>query len=100
MSKMHGLELLEQTSALRVMVYLLKNDHSTVSEILSKGDFSQTSLYNALRKLKDAGLIEERLEETFPRRRLISLTKVGNEVAKKLEEIECILKKDNGTLNR
>ncbi len=55
---------------------------------MNKGDFSQTSLYNALRKLKDAGLIEEKMEATFPRRRLISLTEKGMTVAKKLEEIE------------
>lgn len=83
--------MLEQTSACRVLVYLLKNDGSTVSDILNKGDFSQTSLYNALRKLKDAGLIEEKLEETFPRRRLISLTDKGRSVAEKLEEIERVL---------
>ncbi|MEM2079418.1 MAG: helix-turn-helix transcriptional regulator [Nitrososphaerota archaeon] len=88
---MKGLELLEQTSACRVLVYLSKNDKCTVSDILNKGDFSQTSLYNALRKLKDAGLIQEELEKEFPRRRLISLTDKGRKVAEKLEEIEQIL---------
>ena len=85
---MNGLELLEQTSACRALVYLLKNNRSTISEILNKGDFSQTSLYNALRKLRDAGLIQEELEQEFPRRRLISLTEKGKKVAEKLEEIE------------
>lgn len=85
---MHSLEILEQTSACRVLVYLLNNPSVPVSEVMNKGDFSQTSLYNALRKLKDAGLIEEKMEATFPRRRLISLTEKGMTVAKKLEEIE------------
>lgn len=89
---MAGLDLLEQTSACRVLVYLLKSKSSTVSDILNKGNFSQTSLYNALRKLKDAGLIQEELEQEFPRRRLISLTEKGRKVAEKLEEIEGILK--------
>ncbi|MCX8181648.1 MAG: helix-turn-helix transcriptional regulator [Candidatus Methanomethyliaceae archaeon] len=85
---MKSLELLEQTSACRVLVYLSRNNKSAVSDILNKGDFSQTSLYNALRKLKDAGLIQEELENEFPRRRLISLTEKGRKVAEKLEEIE------------
>lgn len=88
---MNGLDLLEQKSACRVLVYLLENDSSTISDILNKGDFSQTSLYNALRKLKDADLIQEELEKEFPRRRLISLTEKGKKVAEKLEEIEKLL---------
>ncbi|MBC7113208.1 MAG: winged helix-turn-helix transcriptional regulator [Candidatus Methanomethyliales bacterium] len=83
--------MLEQKSACRVLVYLLENDSSTISDILNKGDFSQTSLYNALRKLKDADLIQEELEKEFPRRRLISLTEKGKKVAEKLEEIEKLL---------
>jgi DNA-binding MarR family transcriptional regulator len=38
--------------------------------------------------LRDAGLIQEELEETFPRRRLISLTKKERKVVEKLEENE------------
>jgi len=38
------------------------------------------------------GLIQEEFEETFPRRRLISLTEKGKKVAEKLEEIENMIK--------
>ncbi|MEN3026074.1 MAG: MarR family transcriptional regulator [Candidatus Methanosuratincola petrocarbonis] len=85
------LEILEQTSACQVLVFILNNGPAPVSEIIRKGGLSQTSLYNALRKLKDAGLIEEKFEEDFPRRRLISLTEKGMKVAEKLEEIERLL---------
>ncbi len=69
------------------MVILLKEAYP-VSEIIRKVGASQQAVYNALRKLKDAGLIEEELEQEFPRRRLISLTGKGRKVAEKLEEIE------------
>lgn len=62
-----------------------------VSEAIRKVGASQQAVYNALRKLKDAGLIQEELEQEFPRRRLISLTEKGRKVDEKLEEIEEVL---------
>jgi len=89
------LETLEQTAACRILVYLYKEGDFAVSEIIRKVGSSQQAIYNALRKLRDAGLIQEELEETFPRRRLISLTEKGRKVAEKLEEIEEELSKND-----
>ncbi|MEM3390548.1 MAG: winged helix-turn-helix domain-containing protein [Nitrososphaerota archaeon] len=86
------LEAIEQTSACRILILLLKEAYP-VSEIIYKVGASQQAVYNALRKLKDAGLIQEELEKEFPRRRLISLTDKGRKVAEKLEEIERLLSK-------
>jgi len=82
------LDVLEQTGACRVLVALNSSGAIPVSEAIRKVGVSQQAVYNALRKLKDAGLIEERMENEFPRRRLISLTEKGKVVAGKLEEIE------------
>lgn len=84
------METLEQTSACRILVLLTKEAYP-VSEIIRQVGSSQQAIYNALRKLKDAGLIQEELETDFPRRRLISLTEKGRKVAEKLEEIEKML---------
>jgi DNA-binding MarR family transcriptional regulator len=88
---MIGLEVFEQRSACRLLVYLFRKGASPVSDIITKGDFSQTSLYNAFRKLEKADLIKEAVEGTFPRRRLISLTEKGRKVARLMEEAEKIV---------
>jgi len=83
------LEVLEQTAACRALV-ALEERGMPVSKVINKVGASQQAVYNALRKLKEAGLIQETLEETFPRRRLISLTERGRQVAELLKKIESI----------
>jgi len=82
------MESLEQTGSIRIMLFLNKKGAVTLTDIKGGVNCSLSAIYNALRKLRDAGLIQEELEETFPRRRLISLTEKGRKVAEKLEEIE------------
>lgn len=74
-----------------MLIALNKEGAMAVSEAIRKVGVSQQAVYNALRKLKDAGLIEEKLEEEFPRRRLISLTEKGKRVAEALKKIEEVL---------
>ncbi|MEM3390464.1 MAG: winged helix DNA-binding protein [Thermoproteota archaeon] len=85
------MEPLEQTDSIRIFLFLSKKGATTLTEIKDNVNYSLSAIYNALRKLKDAGLIQEELEKEFPRRRLISLTDKGRKVAEKLEEIEKVL---------
>jgi len=74
------------------MLTLNKTTELTLTDLKNKVNCSLSALYTALGKLKVASLIQEDLEDTFPRRRLISLTAKGKKVAEKLEEIERILR--------
>ncbi len=82
------MEALEQTGSIKILLFLNNKDALTLTDVKDGVPCSLSAIYNALRKLKDAGLIEERMEDTFPRRRLISLTERGRKVAELLKEIE------------
>jgi DNA-binding MarR family transcriptional regulator len=71
-----------------LMITLLKYGRLSLLELREKSDLSNQTVYNNVKRLLEMGLIQEELEETFPRRRLISLTEKGRKVAEKLEEIE------------
>jgi len=73
------------------MLVLKRKGALTLTGLKNEVGCSLAAVYNALPKLKSVGLIQEDLEDTFPRRRLISLTGKGKRVAEKLEEIERIL---------
>ena len=73
------------------MLALNKTTELTLTDLKNKVKCSLSALYTALGKLKVAGLIQEDLEDMFPRRRLISLTGKGKKVAEKLEEIELMM---------
>ena len=67
-----------------------------ISQLRWKLRGSQSSLYDTLRLLKEAGLIKESYEESWPKRRLFELTPLGQRVAEKLAEIEAILAEKGG----
>ncbi|AAY79895.1 winged helix-turn-helix transcriptional regulator [Sulfolobus acidocaldarius] len=75
----------------RVLRFLLKNDGTALSDIIEKTRSSPNSVTSALRELIEVGLVEERREEVFPRRRFLYLTGKGKVVAKKLDEIYSLL---------
>lgn len=74
-----------------LLITLLKHGRLSLNELREKSDLSNQTVYNNARRLKEMNLIQEELEESFPRRRFISLTEKGRKVAEKLEEIERIL---------
>ena len=74
-----------------LLITLLKYGRLSLLELREKSNLSNQTVYNNARRLKEMGLIQEELEEEFPRRRLISLTEKGKKVAEKLEEIERLL---------
>lgn len=75
-----------------LMITLLKSGKLSLLELRDKSDLSNQTVYNNVKRLLEMGLIQEELEREFPRRRLISLTDKGRSVAKKLEEIESLVK--------
>jgi len=88
---MSKLGTLEQTSLPRILVYLLKKEKASRTDLKNNINASQQAIYNSLPILLKEGLIEEAAEEVFPRRRLIFLTEKGRAVAEHLVEIERIL---------
>jgi len=85
------LEVLEQTGALRILLYLFKNGESTLSELLNNISISPTAIYKTLSKLLEEKLIEDKVMYDLPRKRVILLTKKGEEVAKYIDIIRKVL---------
>jgi len=86
-----GIELLEHTRTVRFLIFLHKRDSVPVSHIRWQIKGGQKTIYDIIRRLKEASLIQEETEKEFPWRRVIKLTEKGVQVAKKLEEIQLIL---------
>jgi len=86
------LKALEQTSLPRILVYLLKKGRASRTDLKKDIDASQQAIYNALPILLEHGLIREIQSNSFPFKIEIELTDKGREVAKRLSEIEDIMK--------
>jgi len=92
-----GIEVLERWRAPRLLLLLYKEGPLLITQIRWKLKGSQSSLYDTLKLLTEAGLIEEIFEEdSWPKRRLFKLTPLGRKVAEKLAEIETILAEKGG----
>ena len=50
-------EALEQTAAIRLLLYLLKNKEATITSLKNNLDASQPAIYNAIEKLLKAGSV-------------------------------------------
>ena len=68
----------------------------SITELRDNLEASGMAIYNAIKKLADAGLVAEERENHFPYRRWIVLTPLGQRVAEKLAEIETILAERGG----
>ncbi|ADB87233.1 MarR family transcriptional regulator [Saccharolobus solfataricus] len=80
--------------AQRVLIVLGRENRGlTVRELVEKTDTNSGSIKRALEELTELKLIKEERENVFPYRRLISLTELGKEVAKRVIEIEELIKK-------
>jgi len=88
---MSKLKILEQTTLPRILVYLLRKEKASRTDLKNDIDASQQAIYNALPILKEHKLIKEISESVFPRRKIIALTDRGRKVALCLAEIERIL---------
>ncbi|MFP3232774.1 MAG: helix-turn-helix domain-containing protein [Sulfolobaceae archaeon] len=78
----------------RVLIVLGRENRGlTVRELVEKTDTNSGSIKRALEELIELKLIKEERENVFPYRRLISFTELGKEVAKRVIEIEELIKK-------
>jgi len=82
---------LEQTTALRILLYLLEKGKASRTDLRRNIDASISAIYNALPKLKKLGLIKEEGHETFPFTIHVLLTPKGRKVAGQLTLINKIL---------
>jgi DNA-binding MarR family transcriptional regulator len=92
---MDAIRIMEKQSGfMRLLVYLYDNGEKTVTEILNDTEIPVHQLYSSIKKAKELGLAESRIDSSkYPARNLIYLTEKGKEVAMKIKEI--ILLMDN-----
>ena len=86
------IKVLEQTSAPRILLYLLGQERAMRKELRDRINASQPAIYRAIRLLIDAGLAMEVKEDRFPYRIWLELTDKGRRVAELLSQIEEVLK--------
>jgi DNA-binding MarR family transcriptional regulator len=85
-----ALILFEQAVTIDILIVLLKTERLKISELVRRTDRPQLSVYKAIPKLAEAGLINDEVTP-YPKKRYISLTEKGREVANRLYEISKIL---------
>ncbi len=85
------LEILEQTTAPRIILYLSKKEKASITEIFGNVHGSQGAKYSALKILNENKIIEQSLPQSRTRRIDISLTEKGKKVADCLIKIEQLL---------
>jgi len=87
------MDLLDETkAALRVLLFVGRHEGINITEIIRSMRVGQKAIYTALKTLNDLNLIEEKTGGRFPYPRLFYLTVKGRNVAKRLVEIEQLLK--------
>ena len=88
---MGNIRELEQKATLRILITLLDGEQ-TYTEVKTKVKAAQDTINRALNNLINLGLIVEKFENKFPRRRLFNLTVKGRKIALLLKKIEEELK--------
>jgi len=90
---MDQLRVLEKQSGfLRLIYYLGENGEKTVTEIMEGADIPVHQLYASIEKALKLKLVKRRIDATsYPNRNIISLTRRGKELSRKLKEITDLL---------
>ena len=87
----------KQSGLIRLLIYLNDNPPTNVQSIVEDSDIYPNIMYPSIRKAKELGLISEEIDNSkYPPRKVFHLTENRKLVAKKLKEIEEILK-ENGS---
>ena len=76
------------------MVYLLKKNKASRTDLVNNISWSQGAIYNALPILKNMKFIDEKTSDGFPRRKDVWLTDRGKTVAKSLADLIEFLSKN------
>lgn len=88
-----SLKVIEQTGLPEILLYLLNKNEARITDIfifLRSQGIGQSTMYRALKLLKEHDLIDEKITD-YPKLRLIRLTEKGRRVAEKILEIKEIL---------
>jgi len=85
-------ELGEAKAALRVLLMLHKGGSISRTKLIGNAAMGKQAVYTALRVLQQLGLVEEERRKGFPNVVLTGLTERGRKVAKRVGEIEGILR--------
>ena len=85
------IKVLEQTSAPRILLYLLGQRRAMRKELRDRINASQPAIYRAIAVLLESGLAREVKEDHFPYRIWLELTDKGRKVAELLSQIEEVL---------
>ncbi|GAI58019.1 unnamed protein product [marine sediment metagenome] len=85
-------ELDETKGALRVLLILHKEGPLSRTKLIGNAAVGKQAVYTALRVLQQLGLVEEERMKGFPNTVLTRLTERGRNVAKRVGEIERIMK--------
>ena len=88
-------EIDKQRGYLKILMHLQQHEKANVRQISGRTDISHGAIYNAISRLTEDGLVEEK-EEWGPtkkggKRKNYYLTDKGTKVAEKLAEIETII---------
>ncbi|MBB5255292.1 winged helix DNA-binding protein [Sulfurisphaera ohwakuensis] len=75
------------------VILAMEDEYMPVSKIIDLSGANSTAVLRAVDKLIKIGILEEKREETFPRRRLIRLTNKGRIIREKLREIYDLIDK-------
>jgi len=93
---MDQLRVLEKQSGfLRLIYYLGENGEKTITEIMEGADIPVHQLYASIEKALQLKLVKKRIDTTsYPNRSIISLTRRGKELSRKLEEVIDLLSQE------
>jgi DNA-binding MarR family transcriptional regulator len=91
--------LFEQAAAMELLLVLVGHDRLKLSEIIRKVDRPQATIYRAIPKLRELGLIYD-VTTDYPVKRLLALTEKGRRIAEKLADVESILREEPNSLSR
>jgi len=85
---------LEKRAALQILSHLYKRRSATRTDLRKNIKAAMETVYSALDILKDLGLVEESVNDSFAGTKEAYLSERGVIVAKRLVEIEEILKSE------
>ena len=85
---------LEKRAALQILSYLHENESATRTDLRKNIKAAMETVYSALGVLKELGLVEESVDDSFAGTKEAYLSEKGVIVAKRLVEIEEILKSE------
>jgi DNA-binding transcriptional ArsR family regulator len=89
-----SLASLEKKAALQILSYLYRNESATRTALRKNIKAAMETVYSALGVLKELGLVEESVDDSFAGTKEAYLSEKGVTVAKRLVEIEEILESE------